>query len=369
MTQWRGRFNDGRSAGTVSVRVGLDETWLRITETAGGDLALWALDDIVRVDEEASDGPLRLRLREDDGSRLTVSDRGLREALRGRNLDLGNTRGGARRFAQHFGYAVLGLALLVVVLWLGVPAASRAIAGIVPVAWEEALGERVKAQSIEMFGLLADGDGSECSDGPGVAALRDLVGRLAAVSDSPYKFEVTLVDLDVKNAFALPGGQIVIFDGILDFMEEPQELTAVLAHEMAHVIYRHGTEALIKDVGLSFVFGLLLGDQGDGFLAGLGRNIVGLSYSRDAEAEADFGALTMLESAGLSGDGLALFFSRLAEQEGDLTDALTFLSTHPSSAARSDAAAARAVKGEPGLSDADWAALREACGPRDENSS
>ena len=368
MKQWRGRFNDGHSAGSTAVRIRLEESWLRVSDETGQDQALWALDEVLRVDVDVSDGPLRLRLRDDDGARLTVNDRGLLEALRDRKLDIGGKKGGTKRFLQHTGYALLGLVLLAVVLWFGVPAASRAVASVVPVSWEVKLGERALEQTLGVFQFAAgEDDVAFCTEPNGLAPLQALVERLAAVSDSPYEFNVTLVDFDIENAFALPGGQIVIFDGILQFMEEPEELTAVLAHEMAHVVHRHGTESLIKELGLSIIFGLLLGDQGEGILAELGRNVVGLSYSRDAEAEADSSALDMLEAAGLSGDGLALFFARLAEREGGLPAALTFLSTHPSSAGRSEAAAARAVTGEAGMTAEEWDALRQICGAQDED--
>lgn len=362
MSAWRGRFNDGRSAARIPVRVSLDDAWLRIASADGRALALWSLEEVTRIDDEVRDGPLRLRLREDDGARLTLTERGAAEALRRRGADLGSRRDGGRRLLGHLGFAVLGLAGIVLLLWLGIPALSRTIAAALPVSWEEALGERVKEQALEAFSLRADAEPTVCTEAAGRKPLDAVIARLAAASDSPYSFRVEVVDLDIDNAFAMPGGHIIVFDGLLEFMEEPEELTAVLAHEMAHVVHRHGTEGLVEDLGLSIVFGFLLGDQGAGVLDGLGRAMVGLSYSRDAETEADSTALDMLETAGLTGDGLAIFFSRLAERDGGLAGALSFLSTHPSSAARAAAADARGVVGDAGFSDAEWAALRAVCG-------
>ena len=360
MTVWRGRFNDGRSATRMSASITIDGASLLIADAEGQTLASWPLAEILRVDEPGSDLPLRLRLRDDDGARLTLNDRGLADALRAEGLELGRIEGGAKRYLRVLGLGLLGACFLGVLLWVGVPALARGVASIIPVSWEVALGKRYKDQAIEAFALLADENAVLCS-GEARRPLEALMSRLATASDSSYPFEVTLISLGLENAFALPGGQIVIFDGLLQVMEQPEELAAVLAHEMAHVLHRHGTEALIKSYSLSAIFGLLLGDYGEGFLADIGRAMVDLSYSRQAEAEADERALDLLAAAGVSGTGLEMFFARLAEREGSLSRRLSFLSTHPSSLERSAAAAKRAVEGAPGLSASEWAALKGIC--------
>lgn len=362
MTAWRGRFNDGRSSASRAVRVSISRPHLRILDRQDErSSTLWPLADLQRVDEPGLDVPLRLRLRDDDGARLTLIDRGLADALRVEGIDLGRTAKRSWGVARYLGYALLGLAVLFVVLWFGVPTAARGLAALVPIRWEVALGERYKDETIEAFAQASNAEVSICTGGPGRRALDGLLARLAEVSDSAYPFEVTVVDLDLVNAFALPGGQLVFFDGILEAMEGPEELAAVLAHEMAHVLHRHGTESMIKQAGLSLIFSLLLADLGDSILADAGRLLLELSYSREAEMEADSSALDLLEASGLSGEGLASFFERLTRERGDLTGALGILSTHPSSAARSEAARLRAVAGEPGLSEAEWSALKAIC--------
>jgi predicted Zn-dependent protease len=171
----------------------------------------------------------------------------------------------------------------------------------------------------------------------------------------------------MTNAFALPGGAIVIFDGLIEFAETPEEVAGVLAHEMAHVIKRHGTEALLRSYGLELLIEALTGSAGGGVAGGIGETLLGLSYSRDAEGEADRTGIELLLEAGLRADGIGRFFERFDEGPGDMPAALNLLSTHPSSETRARLADEAGSGGAPAMSEADWQALQVICGPADED--
>ena len=166
----------------------------------------------------------------------------------------------------------------------------------------------------------------------------------------------------MANAFALPGGRVVLFRGLIEDAGDPGEVAGVLAHEIGHVTHRHGTQAILRSLGLEVLFGLMLGELGEGLFGGIGASLLSLSYSRDAEVEADRVALVLLGDTGIGARGLAAFFKRLAEGGPKLPAALQLLSTHPSHEAR-----ARLFEGAmgaqgPAMSAADWAALKEICG-------
>jgi predicted Zn-dependent protease len=224
----------------------------------------------------------------------------------------------------------------------------------VPSEWEAWLGDQIVAS----FG----GDDGFCQGAAGRDALDDLTQRLSRAADLDPPATVYVIDWKMVNAFAVPGGRIGIFRGLIEEAESADEVAGVLAHEMGHVVHRHPTEGVLRQLGVSATLQLLLGGSGAGVqdAAGLGNTLLTLSYSRGAEAEADATALEILGKAGLDGSGLNRFFARL-EREDKFGGAVpSLLLTHPSTAERL-AATANAPKGEPALTESQWRALRKIC--------
>ena len=126
------------------------------------------------------------------------------------------------------------------------------------------------------------------------------------------------------------------------------------------MVRRHTTQLILRNLGITFFFGVMLGDLGSGAIAIAGETLLTLSYSREAESEADDTAIQLLQRADLRADGLASFFQRMDEKRPDLPAALALLSTHPSSEERA-AKAAMAGTGGAALTPEDWAALRVIC--------
>lgn len=175
-----------------------------------------------------------------------------------------------------------------------------------------------------------------------VTSYVDRIGkRLAQVSmlpDLPYTFKV--VDAKEINAFALPGGYIYVNRGVIETAETESELAGVLAHEIGHVAARHGTNQVTKQMLISMPLQLFAGSifDGDGGVKetvaklgiGLGVSSVMLSYSRDAERQADILAVQELHDAGYEAVGMARFFQRLQEIEKREPSKLEqFFSSHP----------------------------------------
>ena len=367
MSAYRGSFNDGESAAShaVVVRLRMRELWI---EDGGGKLlAIWPYDKLRAVDELATAKVVRLRCDESPRARLAVEGEGFMADLAREAPQFDRRTRARRRLLRRGLWAVTGLAAAAAVFWVVLPRGIPYLAETIPVSWEEALGRSVLDDLLAFFAAMEDEEEARtCEAVAGREALDRLVARLGEAADAPYDYKVIVVDLDVTNAFALPGGYIVLFDGLLDFAKAPEEVAGVLAHEMGHVIHRHGTQALLRQMGLAVIFDLLLGGGGSSIGAELGVLVLSLSYSREAELEADRTGIEILQRAGLRPVGLAAFFKRLQTRQGDITGPFQILSTHPSFAARLDRLKDVEDEGEASMSPADWTALRTICGPNED---
>jgi predicted Zn-dependent protease len=137
------------------------------------------------------------------------------------------------------------------------------------------------------------------------------------------------------NAFALPGGPTYVNTGLILAAENEAQLAGVMAHEIAHVALRHGTNQASKSMGLQLIAGLVGQGVGGGSLLGqlgqmgiaFGADSVLLKYSRDAERQADLLGARIMSRAGYNPIEMARFFEKLEAQGGSRGP--EFLSSHP----------------------------------------
>ncbi|MGE0755172.1 MAG: M48 family metalloprotease [Alphaproteobacteria bacterium] len=145
-----------------------------------------------------------------------------------------------------------------------------------------------------------------------------------------YEFHV-LADSQVLNAFALPGGQIFITEGLLNKLSMEDEVAAVLSHEMVHVIARHGAQHMAKQQlasGLSGAAVIATGEYGAGEMAALIGQMVNMKYGREDELESDmFGVRLMLES-GYDPQAM-ISVMQILQQASQGNRQPEFFSTHP----------------------------------------
>ncbi|MFO1524027.1 MAG: M48 family metallopeptidase [Kiritimatiellia bacterium] len=203
----------------------------------------------------------------------------------------------------------------------------------VPVRWEKALGDRLAP--------LVTADSRKLED-PRLDEQLDLITRplVAAAATRGETFTFTVVENTGVNAFALPGGQVVIFSGLLMKARSAEEVAGVLAHEIAHVTRRHQMRGLLKNAGLFVAVQAMLGDAtGVGaVVAQYASSLSSLSYSRGFEREADRRAWETLNAAGIDPRGMIAFFEGLLQDQGEVTrkmeEKLSVLSTHPATEER-----------------------------------
>lgn len=212
---------------------------------------------------------------------------------------------------------VLPLLLLGMALWQHDRIAGWA-ADRVPVAQERQMGEVLFARTKAGLTLI---------EGPPAQMVREIGAKLT--QGSAYQYEFYVARDDSVNAFAMPGGFVVVHSGLLALASTPEEVAGVLAHEVSHVENRHSLRAMIRGAGLTALLRLAFGDAGG--LTGIANDLTSLKFSRDDEAQADRDGLAALVKAGIRPQGMRDFFRKMAGQEG-LNP--TWLSDHPGSSER-----------------------------------
>lgn len=343
-------FYDGRTAQAHEATVSLDGDVLRIG--LADHEAAWRLDDVAA---ELEGDQARVSSRRERDARL-VLPRAEWTALIGDRL-AGRARTRRRRELWLVGGLTAAAVGVVLFVTVGVPALSGPLARATPVSMEERMGANFDAQVGALF--------PTCRNAEGQAVIEALGDRIAARADTPFDIRVRAVDAPMVNAFALPGGPVLITDDLIREAETPDELAAVIAHEVSHIEQRHVMQAVWRNLGIGMLLDLVVGGgSGAGQQAVLlAGQVSELSYGRSAEREADARGQSLLHAQGLSSRGMATFFERLGEIDGSggAPEAAEFLSTHPDSRRRARAARATERPGRSALTASEWRLVKTTC--------
>jgi predicted Zn-dependent protease len=353
MPEFQARYFDGLRAVAHDVRVSLDALGLTITG-ADGQVDRWGRDEVAAKPGSESEPAFRVISARAPGAQLVVEDAAAIRALTSTLAALQRSAPRPRGARYWVGLSAAALAVVAAIV-VAVDRLPEWAAPLVPAAWEAGIGEQI------IGGLARQGDGF-CQGAAGQAALDDLAGRLSRAAGLEHPVTVRVINWKVVNAFAVPGAQVGVLRGLIEQADSGDEVAGVLAHEIGHVVHRHPTVGLLRQMGLAAIVQLLLGGSGAGVqdAAGFGQTLLTLSYSRGAEAEADATALAILGEAGLDAHGLNRFFTRL-QKTGDIEASTpSLLLTHPPTAERL-AATAQAPNGAPALTGEQWQALRSIC--------
>ncbi len=203
----------------------------------------------------------------------------------------------------------------------GLPRLADRIARVIPQSTDEYLGKQVHGQVL-----------STTKEAPELT--QEVRGFLRQLHlQSSYKLQVTVIKESNPNAFALPGGYLVVHDGLLNKLKNPEELAALLGHETGHVQNRHTTRALFRSVASYAFISLIFGDI-SGITSVVLQNadvLKRLEYSRQLEREADAFGFKMLQQNRINPQGMIHLFQRLKQEEkvSGNNNPEEFLSTHP----------------------------------------
>ena len=145
--------------------------------------------------------------------------------------------------------------------------------------------------------------------------------------------KVHVVNNKEINAFAMPGRHLVVHTGLIDFADHEDEIAGVIAHEIAHIESGHVVKKLGKEIGLSILMNLTLGDIGGEVVRNALSTITSTAYDRSLEKEADLKAVDYMIAAKMNPTYLASFLEKL-DKQSQTPEVLQWVSTHPDSKER-----------------------------------
>ncbi len=322
---WQGYYLDGKTADKRAVEIQLLHEGLKITIKAGA-VFLWPYSEIRQTQGFYHNEPVQLERGGKIPEILLIQEHEFLTSLHhftpkaAKRFHNPAQRGLRLRLTL---YASAGIIAAGVFFYIwGIPMLAKAITPHIPLEWEKGMGESA-------LSMLAPEE-IRCNDGELQQAADDMVTRLSAADPGPYSFKVYLVKSPIFNAVALPGGNIIVFGGLLEKTQSPEALAAVLAHEMQHIKQRHVTKRIIEDSSTGLIISAVSGDVTGSMLYGvkIAHNLAMLSYSRQDEEAADAGGMKMLLAANLDPQAMINFFE-IMKENNEKFKIPQYLSTHP----------------------------------------
>lgn len=314
----------------------------------------WRYEELIRLWDYRPTAHLAFTHTKHQDSRLIVEEpEAIAEIARHAPQLTDRRRERVRTFALG-GIVTAGVALFIAATYFVVPPVVDSLARTLPWSLEE--NSAVDEALIERFA------GKRCVAEEPQAIMLGLAERLAATSGFPHPIRFEVRSSKMTNAFALPGGRILILNGLLQNAGSPNELAAVLGHEIGHVVNRDHTERWMRNNLLSGLSMLLFGGDTTGSIGEtLFQTGLSLSYSRRDESDADDFAIGLLNELDLNPRGGAAFFERLAGKGGFENALPTYLSTHPASGDRAEFFHENGTGTGQALTPADWLILKRIC--------
>ncbi len=310
-----GTFYDGKSANTYPVNLFLTKAQLELV-FPDGRRVLWPYSKL-KMSRTSASSPVRLERPTANPDLIPESvviedPEFLHEAHQMAPGALGNIWNQPHKRKLRYLLMILACIILppfIFAIWVyGIPAMTDAVADQVPTEWEEKLGQ-------DYFQVLFKESIKE-PDPQVRNALDEMAERLlAAVPDQPYHFRIYVHPSKMVNAMALPGGTIIVFQGLINITETPEELAGVLAHEFQHVLKRHSTRGIIRSEAINIFATIVSGDSVMNIILQAGGMMEFLRYSRKLESQADAEGMKMLLASQVDPKGMIRIFEKLEEQQ------------------------------------------------------
>ena len=248
---------------------------------------------------------------------LRLSSSVLADELENR-IQKGSKRVNAGKVAPLLKVALVVIAFLLLAYFLLVPWVSSALAGRFPLSYEKSIGDQTFNAMKADFVL----------DEKKTAYINEFFTQMKIPSQ--YDVEIVVVKGDMANAFALPGGRIVVYDKIINSLGSYPELAALLAHEFTHVENRHTIKTLFRQLGSKVFLSLIIGDATavGGLIINNADDLKSLSYSRGLETEADENGARLLADRKIDCGGFVRLFQVLKKEVAG-QEPSEWISSHP----------------------------------------
>jgi beta-barrel assembly-enhancing protease len=278
-------------------------------EFSGRDTALnqWPIKGLHPIDAPTAGQPFRLTHDQKPGARLVVRDQAFIDDLLSANHFLKGGYGWGH-IRQVLGWTVGGIATLAALGYLTLAFLPQRVATIMPDSWRNRMGEQ------EIKGLVESA--RRCDAPAGLAATSAMVAALAEGQPDLPTISVEVYDIPIMNAFAVPGGRIVLTRELIKTADTADEVTGVLAHEIGHVNFRHPEAQLVRMAGLQVLISTATGTNGGNTSSNAAGIAALLEYSREAEEEADAYAREIMTKSKINPMGLKTFFDKVLVLEG-----------------------------------------------------
>lgn len=320
MIRFAADYFDGRTSRAHPVEAAVDAGQLRVS---GADFEFFLPLREIQVDPPAGRATSVVRL-PDDGELHSAEVAALMELSR--MTASAHPERWAHRLESRLPFALAALVVAVLVVFAGlrwgVPAAARVAADALPAGVDAQLGRESLAL---MEGIhLAP---SKLPQARQTALANQLAATCAKQRCPAYRLLFRDGPALSANAFALPGGTIVVTDDLVNLAEHDEEILAVIGHELGHVEHRHSLRLALQSVGAGVVLVAITGDLGSvtDLAAGVPTLLLQRGYSRDMEREADAYALAWLVAACIPPSRFADLLGRIADKETDTG----LLGSHP----------------------------------------
>jgi beta-barrel assembly-enhancing protease len=177
------------------------------------------------------------------------------------------------------------------------------------------------------------------------------------------KIKLHILQKDEVNAFALPGSHLVIYSGLISDCDNQEELTGVIGHELAHIQLDHVMNKLVKEIGLGTLVGMTTGNGSPEIIVSTARMLSSTAFDRKYEKEADLKSVDYMIKARLNPEPFSDFLYRMSSMGDEVSQYLTWISTHPESKERAtyivEYLTGKEIDDDKIIDDSTWVSLKE----------